>query len=109
MTSAKIRTIGCGMMTAPTQRYELPLCSDMCPTTWSCRKAQRMTALNHLERQIDLLFVHCPKVIAHLDAETAYAKAALADTEALQEALYKELRGRIQVWPRLQGLYVEHA
>jgi hypothetical protein len=35
-------------------------------------------------------------VLAHLKAETAYTEAALADTEALQEALYKELRGRIQ-------------
>ena len=31
-----------------------------------------------------------------LQAETAYAKQVLADTEALQEALYKELRGSIQ-------------
>jgi len=37
-----------------------------------------------------------PNVIAHLNAETAYCKAALADTEALQEELYKEMRGRIQ-------------
>jgi hypothetical protein len=36
------------------------------------------------------------QVLAHLKAETAYTEAALADTEALQEALYKELRGRIQ-------------
>ena len=38
------------------------------------------------------------QVLAHLKAETAYTEAALADTQALQEALYKELRGRIQVW-----------
>ena len=38
-----------------------------------------------------------PQIIAHLDAETAYCKAALADTEALQEQLYTEMRGRIQV------------
>ena len=31
-----------------------------------------------------------------LQAETAYAKQVLADTEALQEALYRELRGSIQ-------------
>ena len=37
------------------------------------------------------------QVLAHLEAETAYAKAALADTEALQGELYRELRGRIQV------------
>lgn len=33
--------------------------------------------------------------MAH-QAETAYAKQVLADTEGLQEELYKELRGRIQ-------------
>ena len=34
---------------------------------------------------------------AHVvQAETAYAKQVLADTEALQEALYRELRGSIQ-------------
>ncbi|CAL8468613.1 g8153 [Coccomyxa elongata] len=37
-----------------------------------------------------------PEVLDHLRAETAYAKQVLADTEGLQEELYKELRGRIQ-------------
>ncbi|PSC70317.1 Protease 2 [Micractinium conductrix] len=37
-----------------------------------------------------------PDVIAHLKAEAAYTKAVLADTEGLQETLYKEMRGRIQ-------------
>jgi protease II len=36
------------------------------------------------------------QVIEQLKAETAHAKAALADTEELQEELYRELRGRIQ-------------
>ena len=40
-------------------------------------------------------------MIAHLEAETAHAKACLADTDGLQEALYKEMRGRIQVMTRL--------
>jgi len=31
---------------------------------------------------------------AHLDAENAYTKAMMAPTEALQEALYQEMRGR---------------
>ena len=31
-----------------------------------------------------------------MQAEAAYAKQVLADTEKLQEELYKELRGRIQ-------------
>ncbi|KAI3426332.1 hypothetical protein D9Q98_008705 [Chlorella vulgaris] len=37
-----------------------------------------------------------PDVLAHLEAEAAYAKAVLADTEGLQEQLYREMRGRIQ-------------
>ncbi|KAK9830261.1 hypothetical protein WJX72_010654 [[Myrmecia] bisecta] len=37
-----------------------------------------------------------PEVLAHLKVETAYAKQVLADTEQLQEALYNEMRGRIQ-------------
>ncbi|KAL4433270.1 hypothetical protein ABPG77_003318 [Micractinium sp. CCAP 211/92] len=37
-----------------------------------------------------------PAVIAHLEAEAAYTKAVLADTEELQEQLYREMRGRIQ-------------
>jgi oligopeptidase B len=36
------------------------------------------------------------RVLAHLAAENAYTAAALADTEALQEDLYKEMRRRIQ-------------
>ena len=31
-----------------------------------------------------------------LQAETAYTKSVLRDTEDLQEQLYKEMRGRIQ-------------
>ena len=33
---------------------------------------------------------------AYLDAENAYFAAAMADTEALQETLFKEMRGRIK-------------
>lgn len=36
------------------------------------------------------------RVLAHLAAENAYAKAVLADTEAVQGQLYREMRGRIQ-------------
>ncbi len=33
---------------------------------------------------------------AHLDAENAYTRAVLADTEALQQALFAEMKGRIK-------------
>ena len=36
-----------------------------------------------------------PEVIAHLEAENAYTKQALARTEPLQERLYEEIVGRI--------------
>ncbi len=36
-----------------------------------------------------------PEVIAHLEAENAYAHALLAHTEALQQTLYQEMLGRI--------------
>jgi len=37
-----------------------------------------------------------PEVIAYLNAENAYTKSVMADTDALQEKLYKEMRGRIK-------------
>jgi oligopeptidase B len=37
-----------------------------------------------------------PKIRAYLEAENAYAKAALANTEKLQETLFAEMKGRIK-------------
>ncbi|MCX5512179.1 S9 family peptidase [Kaistia algarum] len=37
-----------------------------------------------------------PEIRAHLDAENAYTAAEMADTEALQAALFKEMRARIK-------------
>ena len=37
-----------------------------------------------------------PEVIAYLEAENAYADAVLAPSQALQETLYEEMKGRIQ-------------
>jgi len=37
-----------------------------------------------------------PEVIAYLEAENAYTAAVTAHTEALQEALFQEMRGRIK-------------
>ncbi|MBZ9934953.1 S9 family peptidase [Mesorhizobium sp. BR1-1-16] len=37
-----------------------------------------------------------PEIRAHLEAENAYTKAEMADTEALQATLFKEMRGRIK-------------
>ncbi|MFN3868828.1 MAG: S9 family peptidase [Hyphomicrobiaceae bacterium] len=37
-----------------------------------------------------------PDIRTHLEAENAYTKAAMADTEALQDALFLEMKGRIK-------------
>jgi oligopeptidase B len=37
-----------------------------------------------------------PEIRAHLEAENAYMKAAMADTDALQKTLFAEMRGRIK-------------
>ena len=37
-----------------------------------------------------------PEIRAHLEAENAYTKAVMANTEALQERLFAEMKGRIQ-------------
>ena len=37
-----------------------------------------------------------PEVIAHLEAENAYAEAVLAPVAALRDRIYKEIRGRVQ-------------
>src|SRR4029078_9879670 len=37
-----------------------------------------------------------PDIRAHLDAENAYTKAGMAETEALQERLFAEMKGRIK-------------
>jgi oligopeptidase B len=37
-----------------------------------------------------------PATICYLEAENAYAEAAMAHTQALQAQLYQELRGRIK-------------
>ncbi len=36
------------------------------------------------------------EIRAYLEAENAYFAAAMADTEALQETLFQEMRGRIK-------------
>ena len=37
-----------------------------------------------------------PEIRKHLEAENAYMKAAMADTEALQKTLFAEMKGRIK-------------
>lgn len=37
-----------------------------------------------------------PEILAHLEAENAYTKATMAPTDAMQQALFEELKGRIK-------------
>jgi oligopeptidase B len=37
-----------------------------------------------------------PEIRAHLEAENTYTKTVMADTEALQETLFAEMKGRIK-------------
>src|SRR3990172_9340091 len=37
-----------------------------------------------------------PAIRAHLEAENAYSKSAMADTEKLQATLFAEMKGRIK-------------
>ena len=50
-----------------------------------------------------------PEVISYLEAENAYTKAMMAHTEALQERLYEEMKGRVlqndQSVPFREGRY----
>ena len=55
---------------------------------------------SHLEWEFTDLYAwledkNDPEVIAYLEAENRYAKAALAHTGALQETLFQEMKGRI--------------
>ena len=56
--------------------------------------------VTHGERRVDDYFwlreKSNPEVAAYLEAENAYADAFMKPTEAFQEALYKEMLGRIQ-------------
>jgi oligopeptidase B len=62
---------------------------------------RRPTELNaHGDRRVDDWFWmrerNDPEVRAHLEAENAYTAAALAHTEALQRAIFEEIRSRVQ-------------
>jgi oligopeptidase B len=60
------------------------------PTTHTIHNDTRTDDYRWLQDKTD------PEVITYLNAENAYTKAALADTESLQESLYNEMLGRIQ-------------
>lgn len=72
---------------------------DLKPTPpVALRKAKRLERHGHV-RVDEYHWLNKPAskaVLAHLEAENAYAENVLAPTRALQEALYAEMLGRIQ-------------
>ena len=80
---------------------DTPLASDGAapPEPPRAKKVPRVTVL-HGERLVDDYYWLREKtnseVIAYLEAENAYTAAVMKPTEAFQEALYKEMLGRIK-------------
>ena len=69
------------------------------PAVPVARKSQVRSELHGEERVDDYFWLRekaNPDVAAYLEAENAYADAVMKPTEALQEALYKEMLARIQ-------------
>ncbi|MHA1517439.1 MAG: S9 family peptidase [Alphaproteobacteria bacterium] len=85
---------------------------DTAPFARAPRAARRPSHSTHqgIEREDDYAWLRAdnwqqvmrdPAVLpadirAHLDAENAYTRAVMADTEALQETLFAEMKGRIK-------------
>ena len=72
----------------------------MTPSTPPTAKALPKTDTLHGDTRTDPYFwmreKSNPEVIEYLEAENAYTEAVLAPTQALQETLYAEMKGRIQ-------------
>jgi oligopeptidase B len=69
------------------------------PKPPSARREPRVDVVHGEKRQDDYFWLRRkedPQVRAHLEAENAYTDAVMKPTEALQEALYSEMLGRIK-------------
>ncbi|HET9328694.1 MAG TPA: S9 family peptidase [Candidatus Eisenbacteria bacterium] len=82
------------------------------PTPPVARRVPHVTTLHGERREDDYFWLReksDPEVIAYLEAENAYAEAAMSGTAALQERLYQEMLSRIQQTdlsvPYLEGGY----
>ena len=86
--------------------------NEQLPRARAPRAARRPSTSNHhgIERVDDYAWLRAdnwqavmrdpallaPDISAHLEAENAYTKAMMADTEALQATLFAEMKGRIK-------------
>ena len=69
------------------------------PKPPSARREPKVDVVHGEKRQDDYFWLRRkedPQVRAHLEAENAYTDAVMKPTEALQEALYSEMLGRIK-------------
>jgi len=69
------------------------------PKPPSARREPKVDLVHGEKRQDDYYWLRRkedPQVRAHLEAENAYTEAVMKPTEALQEALYSEMLGRIK-------------
>jgi len=79
-----------------------PTAADPAPPAPQPPAARQVAKVDqiHGERRVDDYFwlrdKKDPEVAAYLEAENAYTDAVLRPTQALQEALYKEMLGRIK-------------
>ena len=68
------------------------------PTPNAPKRPQELTT--HGDTRVDPWFwlrdVNDPETLAYLKAENAHTEAAMAPEEALQQALFEEMRGRIK-------------
>ncbi len=85
-------------MTAVTGSFPAPLSTDgipaprarVSPVRHETHGVVRLDEYHWLRERGD------PEVTAHLEAENAYTQAVMAPTEALQETLFAEIKGRIR-------------
>jgi oligopeptidase B len=81
--------MGCGKAKTPSQEIEPPV-AKIIPQELTAHGQTRIDNYYWLNQRDN------PEVIAYLEAENAYKKAAMAHTDELQENLFQEIIGRIK-------------
>ena len=77
----------------------VPYARQAVPQPPAAKKVPRETKIHGYTLTDDYFWMRektSPEVISHLEAENAYTEAVMAPTRELQEALYKEMLGRIR-------------
>jgi oligopeptidase B len=82
-------SIGCGKATTPSEEIKPPV-AKIVPMELTAHGHTRIDNYYWLNQREN------PEVLAYLDAENAYKKAAMAHTDNFQETLFQEIVGRIK-------------